>query len=114
MCSVCVVCVCVCVCCRECQLAYICFSTFPMFIVNLVCVLKTELDGTCFLYVHRMLACDHENVRPDLLVLGKALSGGVLPVRLFVCLSCCLMIMECFQYISLSVHLSVLSACFAI
>lgn len=28
----------------------------------------------------RMLACDHENVRPDILVLGKALSGGMLPV----------------------------------
>jgi ornithine--oxo-acid transaminase len=28
----------------------------------------------------KMLACDHENVRPDMLVLGKALSGGVLPV----------------------------------
>ncbi len=28
----------------------------------------------------RMLASDHENVRPDLLILGKALSGGVLPV----------------------------------
>ena len=28
----------------------------------------------------RMLACDHENVRPDILILGKALSGGVLPV----------------------------------
>ncbi|XP_005091135.1 ornithine aminotransferase, mitochondrial isoform X1 [Aplysia californica] len=28
----------------------------------------------------RRLACDHENVRPDLVVLGKALSGGVLPV----------------------------------
>jgi ornithine--oxo-acid transaminase len=27
-----------------------------------------------------MLACDHENVRPDLLILGKALSGGMLPV----------------------------------
>jgi ornithine--oxo-acid transaminase len=27
-----------------------------------------------------MLACDHEDVRPDILVLGKALSGGVLPV----------------------------------
>jgi ornithine--oxo-acid transaminase len=27
-----------------------------------------------------MLACDHEQVRPDILVLGKALSGGVLPV----------------------------------
>lgn len=27
-----------------------------------------------------LLACDAENVRPDVLVLGKALSGGVLPV----------------------------------
>jgi len=27
-----------------------------------------------------MLACDHENVRPNILLLGKALSGGVLPV----------------------------------
>ncbi len=28
----------------------------------------------------RMLACDHEDVRADILILGKALSGGVLPV----------------------------------
>lgn len=28
----------------------------------------------------RMLACDHEDVRPDILILGKALSGGILPV----------------------------------
>lgn len=28
----------------------------------------------------RMLACDHENIRPDVLILGKALSGGTLPV----------------------------------
>ena len=28
----------------------------------------------------RMLACDHENVRPDILVLGKAVSGGIYPV----------------------------------
>lgn len=27
-----------------------------------------------------MLACDHEKVRPDMIILGKALSGGVLPV----------------------------------
>lgn len=26
------------------------------------------------------LACDHEDVRPDILILGKALSGGTLPV----------------------------------
>jgi len=28
----------------------------------------------------RMLACDHEGFRPDILILGKALSGGVMPV----------------------------------
>lgn len=30
----------------------------------------------------KMLASSHENVRPDLLILGKALSGGVLPISL--------------------------------
>jgi ornithine--oxo-acid transaminase len=28
----------------------------------------------------RLLACDHEDVHPDILILGKALSGGLLPV----------------------------------
>ncbi len=28
----------------------------------------------------KMMACDHENVKPDILVLGKALSGGTMPV----------------------------------
>lgn len=28
----------------------------------------------------KMLACDYEEVQPDILILGKALSGGVLPV----------------------------------
>jgi ornithine--oxo-acid transaminase len=28
----------------------------------------------------KLLACDHENVRADILILGKALSGGTLPV----------------------------------
>ncbi|MDT8412806.1 MAG: ornithine--oxo-acid transaminase [Vicingaceae bacterium] len=28
----------------------------------------------------KILACDHENVKPDILILGKALSGGVYPV----------------------------------
>ena len=28
----------------------------------------------------RMLACEHENVRPDILLLGKALGGGLIPV----------------------------------
>lgn len=28
----------------------------------------------------KLLACDHEGVRPDVLILGKAISGGVMPV----------------------------------
>lgn len=28
----------------------------------------------------KMLACDHEDVKPDILILGKAISGGMLPV----------------------------------
>ena len=28
----------------------------------------------------KLLACDHENVKPDVLILGKALSGGAYPV----------------------------------
>lgn len=28
----------------------------------------------------KLLACDHENVKPDVLILGKAISGGVYPV----------------------------------
>lgn len=28
----------------------------------------------------RLLACDHEDVKPDILILGKAISGGVYPV----------------------------------
>jgi len=30
----------------------------------------------------KFLACDHENVRPDALILGKALGGGILPVSM--------------------------------
>lgn len=33
----------------------------------------------------KMLACDHEAVRPDILVLGKALSGGMMPVSAVLC-----------------------------
>lgn len=33
----------------------------------------------------KMLACDHEEVRPDILLLGKALSGGMLPVSAVLC-----------------------------
>lgn len=28
----------------------------------------------------KWLACDHENVKPDILILGKALSGGIMPI----------------------------------
>jgi len=31
----------------------------------------------------KMLACEHEDVKPDGLILGKALGGGILPVSLF-------------------------------
>ncbi|MBQ6083968.1 MAG: ornithine--oxo-acid transaminase [Bacteroidales bacterium] len=33
----------------------------------------------------KMLACDHEGVRPDILILGKALGGGVVPVSAVLC-----------------------------
>lgn len=31
----------------------------------------------------KLLACDHENVKPDALILGKALGGGMMPVSAF-------------------------------
>ncbi len=33
----------------------------------------------------KILACDHENVKPDVLILGKALGGGFLPVSAIAC-----------------------------
>ena len=33
----------------------------------------------------KLLACDHENVKPDILILGKALGGGVMPVSAVLC-----------------------------
>lgn len=33
----------------------------------------------------KMLACDHEQVKPDILILGKALSGGLMPVSAVLC-----------------------------
>lgn len=33
----------------------------------------------------KMLCCDHENFKPDIIILGKALSGGVLPVSAVLC-----------------------------
>lgn len=46
---------------------------------NNVLMIADEIQtGLC--RTGKMLCVDHENVRPDLLILGKALSGGVLPV----------------------------------
>lgn len=45
---------------------------------NVLMVADEIQSGLC--RTGTMLACDLENVRPDILVLGKALSGGVLPV----------------------------------
>ncbi|MCB9251200.1 MAG: ornithine--oxo-acid transaminase [Flavobacteriales bacterium] len=33
----------------------------------------------------KILACDHENVKPDILILGKALGGGVMPISAVLC-----------------------------
>lgn len=45
---------------------------------NVLMVADEIQSGLC--RTGTMLACDLENVRPDILILGKALSGGVLPV----------------------------------
>ena len=46
----------------------------------------------------KRLAVDHENVRPDILVLGKALSGGIYPVsRLFVTVETRFTVQELFK-----------------
>ncbi len=33
----------------------------------------------------RMFACDHDDVEPDILVMGKALGGGILPIASVIC-----------------------------
>ena len=45
---------------------------------NVLMIADEVQTGLC--RTGKMLACDHENVKPDILVLGKALSGGVLPI----------------------------------
>ncbi|MBL0129904.1 MAG: ornithine--oxo-acid transaminase [Chitinophagaceae bacterium] len=56
---------------------HLCASANVLFIADEI---QTGLART-----GRMLACDHENVRPDILLLGKALSGGLLPVSAVLC-----------------------------
>merc|ERR1740117_2288336 len=45
---------------------------------NVLMIADEVQTGLC--RTGKMLACDHEDVKPDVLVLGKALSGGVYPV----------------------------------
>lgn len=54
------------------QAAALCKKANVLFIADEI---QTGLSRT-----GKMLACDHEGVRPDILLLGKALSGGTMPV----------------------------------
>ncbi len=45
---------------------------------NVLLIADEIQSGLC--RTGKMLACDHEDVHPDILILGKALSGGLLPV----------------------------------
>lgn len=50
---------------------------------NVLFIADEVQSGLC--RTGKMLACDHENVKPDVLILGKALSGGALPVAAVLC-----------------------------
>ena len=45
---------------------------------NIIFIADEVQTGLC--RTGKMLACDHEDVRPDILILGKALSGGMYPI----------------------------------
>ena len=45
---------------------------------NVLLIADEVQTGLC--RTGKMLACDHEGIKPDILVLGKALSGGTIPV----------------------------------
>lgn len=45
---------------------------------NILLIADEIQTGLC--RTGKMLCCDHENVRPDILILGKALSGGTIPI----------------------------------
>lgn len=50
---------------------------------NVLMVADEIQTGLC--RTGHLLACDAENVRPDMVILGKALSGGTLPVSAVLC-----------------------------
>jgi ornithine--oxo-acid transaminase len=54
------------------EAAALCKSSNVLFIADEV---QTGIART-----GKLLACDHEEVKPDVLILGKAISGGVFPV----------------------------------
>jgi ornithine--oxo-acid transaminase len=45
---------------------------------NVLMIADEVQTGLC--RTGKMLACDYEHVKPDILILGKALSGGVMPI----------------------------------
>mmetsp|Transcript_19329 Transcript_19329/g.55229 ORF Transcript_19329/g.55229 Transcript_19329/m.55229 type:complete len:439 (-) Transcript_19329:208-1524(-) len=50
---------------------------------NVLMIADEVQTGLC--RTGRMLCVDHENVRPDIVILGKALSGGMYPVSAVLC-----------------------------
>lgn len=55
--------------------AELCKETNVLFVADEI---QTGLGRT-----GKLLACEHEGVKPDALILGKALGGGILPVSMF-------------------------------
>ena len=58
------------------------FEKIVIQVFNKTLIKIVEEVDVIFFYFCRRLCVDHENVRPDLVILGKALSGGVFPVSL--------------------------------
>lgn len=55
------------------------FEAFELCKANNILFIGDEIQ-TGIARTGRLLACEYENVRPDILILGKALSGGMYPV----------------------------------